>query len=105
MSLTRGLVGESRLTLATLLVKWKREVQSGQGRAGRGTRAEPKKRQGQGSQGSLCRVSLRWPELGLEERIQAVWEHVLAQQQEQSKSLGLSRGRAGGSRTDIEGGI
>eukprot|EP00439_Symbiodinium_sp_Y106_P086273 s101_g32.t1 len=53
MSLTRGLVGESRLTLATLLVKWKREVQ--------------------------------WPELGLEERIQAVWEHVLAQQQEQSK--------------------
>ena len=31
---------------------------------------------------------LRWPELGLEERVQAVWEHVLAQQQEQSKHLG-----------------
>ncbi|CAE7329986.1 unnamed protein product [Symbiodinium pilosum] len=28
---------------------------------------------------------MRWPELGLEERVQAVWEHVLAQQQEQSK--------------------
>ncbi|CAJ1372923.1 unnamed protein product [Effrenium voratum] len=28
---------------------------------------------------------MRWPELGLEERLQAVWEHVLTQQQEQTR--------------------